>query len=65
MDLKSWEHTGKNGSMAQGDRKIENVWFFQNIYGSLYVPLSVQGGMLLKDMFKSILGIYFFLQGSQ
>lgn len=41
-------------------RKLANEWFFQNIYGSLYVPLSVQGGMLQKHTFKSILGIFLF-----
>lgn len=60
MDLKSWEHTAKNGSVAQDDKKIKNEWFFQNIYGSLYGPLSVQEGMLQKDMLKSILRILFF-----
>lgn len=49
----------QNGPAAPGDRRVENEWSFQNIYGSLYVPQSVQGGMLQKDMFKSILGLFF------
>lgn len=45
--------------MAEGDSKIENEWPFHNIYGLLYVPHSVQGGMLQEDMFKSILWVFF------
>lgn len=59
VDFKSWEHPGRNGSVAEGDSKIENEWPFHNIYGLLYVPHSVQGGMLQEDMFKSILGVFF------